>query len=51
MGRHIESDYLFFLIVVLEIYRAIALIAINNKHSIYPYGLRILIKVFKLGKR
>jgi len=51
VGRHIESDYLLFLVVVLEIHRVMALIAINNKHSIYPYGLRMLIKVFKLGKR
>jgi hypothetical protein len=45
-----KSNYLLFLIVVLEIYRAIALMAINNKYFIYPYRLYMLIKVFKLNK-
>jgi hypothetical protein len=41
---------LILLIVVLELKQAIALVAINNMHSIYPNRLRMRIKVFKLGK-
>jgi hypothetical protein len=49
--RYIESNNLLLLIAFLEFYCAIALIAINNKQSIYSNRTHIRVKVFKLSKR
>jgi hypothetical protein len=45
--RHIESDDLILLIVLLEIKRVVALIAVNNKQLVSAYNppLYMLIKV------
>ena len=47
MRRHVDSNNLILLIVLLEIKRVVALIAINNKELISAYNppLYILIKV------
>jgi len=44
---HAESDNLVLLAVVLEIKRAMALVAVNNKQPVRSYRLCMRIKVFE----
>jgi hypothetical protein len=46
----VESDNLILLTVVLELKRDMALVAVDNKHSVHPNRLRMRIKVFEPGK-
>jgi hypothetical protein len=50
MRWYVESDNLILLIVVLELKRDMALVAVDNKYSVYPNRLCIRIEVFELGK-
>jgi hypothetical protein len=50
MRWYAESDNLILLVVVLELKRDMALVAVDNKHSIHPNRLRMRIEVFEPGK-
>ena len=45
MRRHTESDYFLFLIVLVELVAAVALIAVNNKQTVYTNSLVLCIRV------
>jgi hypothetical protein len=47
---HAESNNLVLLAVVLELKLAMALVAVDNKHSVYPNRLCMQIEVFEPGK-
>ena len=49
MGRHTESDNLILLVVLLEIKRVVALMAVDNKQAMLPNStpLRMFVKMLQ----